>query len=202
MTARPLPKRNVTPWTRRENVGRLLWAIASKPLFRLTFHNWYGLRASVLRMFGAKLGHNVRIRRTVRIEIPWNLDIADDVSVGDEAILYSLGVIRIGPRSSVSQYAHLCAGTHDYTSPDYPLLRPPITVGADCWIATDAFVGPGVTIGDRSVIGARAVVVKDVPPDQVAVGNPARCINRREMNSTAGGPIAGPVTMPSADKGV
>jgi putative colanic acid biosynthesis acetyltransferase WcaF len=176
------PTRNVSPWTRKQQIGRLLWAIVYKLIFRLTFHNWYGLRASILRGFGAKLGKNVRIRRTVKIEIPWNLSMADDVSIGDEAILYSLGMITIGARSFLSQYAHLCAGTHDHMSKDYPLVREPITIGQDCWIAADAFVGPGVTIGDRTVIGARASVFNDLPPDVIAVGNPAKPIKPRELH--------------------
>lgn len=176
-----IPVRNVSPWSRREKIGRLLWAIAYRLLFRLTFHNWYTARAGLLRVFGAKLGRNVRIRRTARIEIPWNLEIADDAFIGDEAIVYSLGKVRIGARSAISQYAHLCAGTHDHTHTDYPLLRVPITVGEDCWIAADAFIGPGVTIGDRSIAAARATVVKDVPPDQIVGGNPARFIKPRVL---------------------
>lgn len=175
------PTRNVSPWTRREQIGRLLWAIAYRICFRCTFHNWYGLRAELLKLFGAKLGKNVRFRRTARIEIPWNLEIGDDVSIGEDAILYSLGPIKIGARSFLSQYAHLCAGTHDHTSRDYPLLREPITIGEDCWIAADAFVGPNVSIGDRTVVGARSSVFKDLPPDVIAVGNPARAIKPREI---------------------
>lgn len=133
----------------------------------------------LLRWFGAKLGRNVRIRRTVKFEIPWNVKLGDDVSVGDGAILYALGPIDIGDRSFLSQYAHLCAGTHDFTDPTYPLLRPPISVGADCWIAADAFVGPGVRIGDRTVVGARASVFSDLPADVIAVGNPAKPIKAR-----------------------
>ncbi|HEX3356474.1 MAG TPA: WcaF family extracellular polysaccharide biosynthesis acetyltransferase [Tepidisphaeraceae bacterium] len=177
------PQRNLSPWTRKQQLGRLLWAIVSAAIFRRTFHNWYGLRASILKMFGAKLGRNVRIRRTVKIEIPWNLEIGDDVSIGDEAILYSLGLIKIGSRSFLSQYAHLCAGTHDHTSRDYPLLREPITIGEDCWIAADAFVGPGVTIGDRTVLGARASAFSDLPSDVIAVGNPAKPIKERKLSS-------------------
>jgi putative colanic acid biosynthesis acetyltransferase WcaF len=175
------PTRNVSPWTRRQQIGRLLWAIAYRAVFRCTFHNWYGLRAGILKFFGAKLGKNVRFRRSARIEIPWHLEIGDDVSIGEDAILYSLGPIKIGARSFLSQYAHLCAGTHDHTSRDYPLVRLPITIGEDCWIAADAFVGPGVTVGDRTVVGARASVFKDLPPDVIAVGNPARPIKPREI---------------------
>jgi len=137
------------------------------------------MRAAMLRLFGAKLGRNVRVRRTAKIEIPWNLNIGDDVSIGDEAILYSLGMITIGHRSFLSQYAHLCAGTHDHTSPLYPLIREPITIGEDCWIAADAFVGPGVTIADRTVLGARASAFSDLPSDVIAVGNPAKPVKPR-----------------------
>lgn len=175
------PARNISSWTRREKIARLAWALAYRLLFRMTFHNWYGIRAAIVRLFGARLGRNVRLRRTVRIEIPWNLEIADDVSVGDEVILYSLGPIRIGARTFISQYAHLCAGTHDHTRGDYPLLRCPITIGQDCWIAVDAFVGPGVTVGDRTVVGARASVFKDLPPDVIAVGTPARPVKPRQF---------------------
>lgn len=173
--------RNASPWSRRENAGRMLWAIVYHCLFRKTFHSWYGLRVAILRHFGAKIGCNVRIRRTAKIEIPWNIRLDDDVSIGEEVKLYSLGPIHIGPRSFVSQYAHLCAGSHDYTRLDYPLLRPPIKIGQDCWIAADAFIGPGVTIGDRSVVGARTTVMKDIPPDQIAAGSPVRIIGRREL---------------------
>jgi putative colanic acid biosynthesis acetyltransferase WcaF len=153
---------------------------AAALLFRPSFHNWYGWRNLLLRAFGARVGRGVRVRPTVRVEIPWNLELGDGVVVGDYAILYSLGTIRVGRLAVISQYAHLCAGTHDYTHPDFPLLTPPIAIGEGAWVAADAFVGPGVTVGDRAVVAARATVVKDVPPGSVVGGNPARVIKERE----------------------
>jgi len=87
-----------------------------------------------------------------------------------------LGPIKLGARATISQYAHICAGSHDLTRPDRPLTKPPIEIGADAWIAADAFVGPGITIGSRAVVGARAVVTKDIDSDHVVAGNPARTI--------------------------
>jgi putative colanic acid biosynthesis acetyltransferase WcaF len=187
------PTRNVSPWTRREQVRRLLWSAAVMLLFRPSFHNWYRFRAALLVLFGGKVGRNVRMRRTVKIEIPWNVEIGDDVSIGDGAILYSLGTIRIGDRSFLSQYAHLCAGTHDPQHTDYPLLREPITIGRDCWIAADAFVAPGVTVGDRTVVGARSSVFSDLPADVIAVGNPAKPIKPRTWAPGAAPPGAAPL---------
>jgi putative colanic acid biosynthesis acetyltransferase WcaF len=158
---------------------RVAWMFARTFLFRPSFHNWYAWRRLLLRAFGAKIGQGVRVRPSANIEMPWNLDLADGVVIGDYAILYSLGKITIGERTVVSQYAHLCAGTHDYRDPKFPLLTPPITVGAGAWIAADAFISPGVAIGDRTVVAARATVVKDVPPDQVVGGNPAKFIKMR-----------------------
>jgi putative colanic acid biosynthesis acetyltransferase WcaF len=164
-----------------ENFKRALWMIVRASLFRLSFHNWYGWRRLLLKLFGAKLGRGVRVRPTASVEIPWNLTIGDDAVVGDYAILYSLGHITIGPRTTISQYAHLCAGTHDHTSRQFELLKPPIVVGQDVWIAADAFIAPGVTVGDRAVVGARATVVRDVPPDQIVVGPGATPIKQRIM---------------------
>src|SRR5205823_5297934 len=102
-----------------------------------------------------------RIRPTVWIEIPWNLSVADEAIIGDGAILYSLAPITIGRLATISQYTHLCAGTHDHTSPTFDLIKEPITIGDEAWIAADAFIGPGVTIGPRAVIAARSVVTHD-----------------------------------------
>jgi acetyltransferase-like isoleucine patch superfamily enzyme/glycosyltransferase involved in cell wall biosynthesis len=170
-----------SPWSLRAKLGRVLWMVVGRPLFRTSFHNWYGFRARLLRVFGAEVGKRTAIRPSVRIEIPWMLRVEDEASVGDYAILYCLGPTRIGARSIISQYAHLCAGTHDYTQQAFPLIRSPITVGTDVWIGADAFIGPGVTVGDRAVIGARASLYHDAEPDKVYVGNPARAIKDREL---------------------
>ena len=111
----------------------------------------------------------------------WPVDLADDATVGDHAILYSLGIIKVGKRSIISQYAHLCAGTHDYADHTFRLLRTPVLIGDDVWIGADAFIGPGVTVGSLSVVGARSSTYKDLPERRVCVGNPAKPIKERVL---------------------
>jgi putative colanic acid biosynthesis acetyltransferase WcaF len=166
-------------WTRREKFGRILWSIAW-PFFRLSPRIFWNWRCALLRMFGAKIGREVHIYPSVKISIPWNLVVEDFVAVGDSVILYALGKITIGTRSTLSQNAHLCAGSHDWHQASMPLLKLPITIGADVWVCADAFIGPGVQIGDRSIIGARAVVMKDVAANVVGHGNPFQITKLRD----------------------
>lgn len=175
--------RHVSPWTTREKLGRLFWYIAEATLFRLSWRTMYRWRNWLLRRFGAKIHPSARLRRTVTIEVPWNLTVGGDSVIGDHVILYCLGTITIGSRVTISQYSHLCAGTHDHTRPDLPLLRPPITIEDDVWIAADVFVGPNLTIGQGAVVGARASVFSDLPPWKICVGNPAQAVKDREYRS-------------------
>ncbi|MFM7012900.1 MAG: putative colanic acid biosynthesis acetyltransferase [Betaproteobacteria bacterium] len=169
--------RSARKWSRRAQIGRLLWGLAW-PLFRFSPRLLWGWRRLLLRLFGAKVGQQAHIYPTVRILIPWHLNLGTGCAVGDRAILYALGPITIGKRTTISQGAHLCAGTHDLRDPARNLLKPPIRIGDDAWICADAFIGPGVTIGRGAVVGARAVVIKDVSEDCIVAGNPARLIRK------------------------
>jgi putative colanic acid biosynthesis acetyltransferase WcaF len=128
----------------------------------------------------------VHIYPTARIYFPWNFKIGAWSSVGEGALIYNLGEVSVGHAVTISQRAHLCAGTHDYTRDDMPLLRLPIRVSDRAWICADAFVGPNVTIGEGAVVGARAVVARDVGPWAVVVGNPARRVRTREITRKSG----------------
>lgn len=174
--------RRAQKWTRRELAGRLAWELLRLPLFRLVPRFLWSWRSMVLRFFGARIGKRVHIHPTVRIAVPWNVSIGDDVGVGDGAILYSLGPISIGPRSTISQYAHLCAGSHDYHDTSMRLTKPPIVVGAEVWICADAFIGPGVTVGDGAIVGARAVAIRNVAPGAIVAGNPCQVVKYRERS--------------------
>lgn len=99
--------------------------------------------------------------------------------LGPSVDCYNVAPITIGEFATVSQYAHLCAATHDYSVLSMPLVTRPIQIGARAWVAAGAFVGPGVTLGDGAVVGARSVVNKDVPAWTVVAGNPARVLKPR-----------------------
>ena len=171
--------RATSPYSFREKVGRLLWAVVQATLFAASFHSWYGWRRALLVAFGARLAPVVRIRRSVRIECPWNLAVGHDTAIGDRVTLYCLGPVSIGARVTISQGAHLCAGSHDFTRRAMPLLRPPITVADDAWICADAFVGPGVTVGAGAVLGARGVAMRALDPWTIHAGNTAVAIRPR-----------------------
>jgi putative colanic acid biosynthesis acetyltransferase WcaF len=171
--------RTTQNYTRGEIFRRVLWGCV-QPLFRFSPRPCFGWRNLLLRLFGAKIGSHVHIYRTVAISIPWNLQVGDYAAIGDHAFIYNLGLITIGARATISHRTHLCAGTHDYKRADFPLLRPPIVIGANAWICADAFVGPGVTIGEGAIVGAAAVALKDVEPWTIVAGNPAKFIKLRE----------------------
>ncbi|RFB04504.1 hypothetical protein [Parvularcula marina] len=171
--------RRAQKWSRQALIGRILWAFV-RPVFALSPRPLWGLRNSILRLFGAKIAANVHVYPSVKITIPWNLDIGAETAIGDGAILYALGPITIGQQATISQGAHLCAGTHDYREADMPLIKAPITIGDGAWICADAFIGPGRKIGNRAIVAARGVVVKDIPDSVIVGGNPATFIAPRQ----------------------
>lgn len=171
------------PW--REMVLRVLWMAIGKPLFWVSPRPFFAWRRGVLRLFGADIGPGVHIYPSATVYFPWKLSIGAYSAVGEHAILYNLGPITLGSQVTISQHAHLCAGTHDHTDPTMPLLKPPIVVEDQAWVCAEAFIGPGVTVGEGAIVGARAVAVKQVPAWTIVAGNPAAVIRKRTLRDAA-----------------
>lgn len=170
--------RKVSKYQIREQVLRVLWGVASV-VFKLIPRPFFGVRRSILRIFGAKIGIQVHIYSSATIYFPWNLEIGDFSAIGENCLIYNLGKVTIGQRTTISHRAHLCAGSHDYTDPTLPLLKLPISIGNQAWICSDAFIGPGVTVGEGAIVGARGVAMSNVSDWTIVAGNPARWIKKR-----------------------
>jgi len=167
------------PYPLRYYAARIAWRCVWLLLFRPSPSRVFRWRVFLLRLFGAKVAATAKIRATVRVIHPWLLTVGEHSSIGDRVRVYNLGELTIGSQTSISQDVHLCGGTHNYRDPALPLVRSPITIGSGVWICADAFIGPGVRVGNNAVVGARAVVVKDVADGIVVAGNPARKIGDR-----------------------
>ncbi|UKM65595.1 putative colanic acid biosynthesis acetyltransferase [Flavobacteriaceae bacterium GSB9] len=158
-----------------------LWWLVDALFFRPSPQVLYGWRRFLLRCFGAKIGKKVIIRPSAKITYPWKVTIGDYSWIGDDVVLYSLGEIEIGKNTVISQKSYLCTGSHDYTKIDFPIYSNKITVEDECWLATDVFVSPGITIKSGTVVGARSTVVKDLEANSVYAGTPVRFIKKRKI---------------------
>lgn len=170
-----------SPYSRSETMRRWRWLVVEKTLFRWSPRPCHAWRAWLLRLFGAQIPdlRAVVVFPTVTIHFPWKLHLARRAMLGPWVRIYNLAPIRLGRGANLSQFTHLCAGTHDYLRWDMPLVVAPILIGDNAWLGADVFVGPGVTIGELCVVGARSVVVRDLPPRKVCVGHPCRPIKDR-----------------------
>jgi putative colanic acid biosynthesis acetyltransferase WcaF len=110
---------------------------------------------------------------------PHNLVMREYASIADGVQCYNMALIELGAFVVVSQRSHLCAGTHDIDGSSMQLTAKPIRIDDHAWIAAEAFVGPGVTVGEGAVLGARAVTARDLEPWTVNAGNPSRKLRTR-----------------------
>jgi putative colanic acid biosynthesis acetyltransferase WcaF len=172
-------------FTLSNRLARVVWGFACLLTFRWTPRPLHAWRAFILRCFGARLGKNCHIYPRAIIWAPWNLECGDEAAIADHVNVYNQARITIGKRSVISQGSHLCSGTHNYESPAFELVAFPINIGDHVWVCADCFVGPGVTIGEGVVAGARSVVVKDLPPWMVCAGHPCKPIKPRKIQTAA-----------------
>jgi putative colanic acid biosynthesis acetyltransferase WcaF len=152
------------------------WQVAWIFVSGAVVQRWWcppSLRVGLLRAFGAQIGEGVLVRHRVRIHWPWKLRIGDSSWIGEGVWILNLEDVRIGADVCVSQDVLLCTGSHSAVSPTFEFDNAPIVVEDGAWIAARAVVLRGVTVGTDSVVGATALVVKDVPPGARVLAPPA-----------------------------
>lgn len=159
--------------------GRLLWLIVAATLFRWSPVPCFGFRRWLLRSFGAKVHPSAVVYPSCRVWAPWNLELGERACLGRDVDCYSVDRVVLEQDVTVSQGAYLCTASHDIDVPNRPLTTKAILVRRGAWIFARAMVGPGVTVGEGSCVGACAVVMRDTPPFSVVAGNPARIIRER-----------------------
>jgi putative colanic acid biosynthesis acetyltransferase WcaF len=163
---------------------RGFWTFILEPMVRWLPKSFSPIRVLALRAMGAKVASSCVILPGVKVLMPWNLVLEDHVAIGRGVDLYNFATIHIQRMSVVSQGSYLCTGSHDFTHPHMPLTYAPIHIGAECWLAAEVFVCPGVSIPDGVVLGARSLVPKSLPKAwTIYGGNPCRPLGPRVMQS-------------------
>lgn len=160
-------------------IARAAWVVAWFLLARWTPSSFHPLRRGLLRAFGARIHPTAIVRSSVKIWWPAHLQMGAHASMAPGVICYNVAPILIEDHAIVSQRSHLCSAGHDVDDPAFPLRARPIRIGRRAWVAAEAFVGPGVSLGEGAVLGARAVTFRDLDPWTIHGGNPAAFIRPR-----------------------
>jgi len=165
----------------RDRLRRLNWNICWAVLYRTSprpLHSW---RSFLLRLFGAKMGPNCHFYPKSKVWAPWNLICADQVTAGDGVEIYNPAPVTLGSHAILSQEAYVCAATHDYDDPAFPLIAYAMNIGAYAWVCARASVAPGVNVGEGAVLGLGSVATRSLDAWTVYAGVPAVKVKERRQ---------------------
>ncbi|MHA7128744.1 sugar O-acetyltransferase [Algoriphagus namhaensis] len=140
----------------------------------------------VQKIFG-KVGKNVWVEPPFYCDYGYNIELGDDVFFNFNCVVLDVVSVKIGERTLIAPNVQFYPATHPLEAKPRGEMweyGSPIVIGSDVWIGGSAVICPGVTIGDRAVIAAGAVVTKDVPADVVVGGNPARIIRKIDQSKS------------------
>jgi putative colanic acid biosynthesis acetyltransferase WcaF len=156
------------------NLTWLLLAAWTPPLL----NPW---RCLLLRLFGATIAPTGFVYGSARIWYPPHLVVGAHGRVAPSVTVYNVAMVTLCDYAIVSQGTHLCSASHDIEDACFQTIARPITIGRRAWVAAECFVGPGVTVREGAVLGARGVAFRDLDAWTVYVGNPARAIKPRHV---------------------
>ena len=142
-------------------------------------------RRWLLRLFGATVAPNVVIKPGVRVKFPWRLSIGHHTWLGEDAWIDNIDQVEIGDNCCVSQGAYLCTGSHDVSSPTFNLVTKPIIIRNGVWIAARAVVGPGVIVGEGTVLALGSVATRSLDSWSIYRGSPAKLVRPRYLKDPA-----------------
>ena len=163
--ARPFSGPWVKVWAKRAiNIGGLVGI-----LYRATRLSLRGVKIGPLSVVGSL---EVNGRGS-------NLEIGSGCFIGSNVALFLHDQIVLGDNVVINDGCVFLTGSHDVRDPRWSLIKAPITVQDYAWVARNAIILPGVTIGYGAVVGAGSVVTKSVPARSVVAGNPARVVSQR-----------------------
>jgi putative colanic acid biosynthesis acetyltransferase WcaF len=169
-----------------DRLRRLNWNICWALLYRTSprpFHSW---RTFLLRLFGATMGANCHFYPRSKVWAPWNLICADQVTAGDGAEIYNPAPVTLGSHAILSQDAYVCAATHDYDDPAFPLIAYAMNIGSYAWVCARASVAPGVNMGEGAVLGLGSVATRSLDAWTVYAGIPAVKVKERRRFDVGG----------------
>lgn len=156
---------------------RIAWYFASTVFFRSAFP-FSGMKAFLLRLFGAKVGKGVMIKPHVSIKYPWFLTVGNYAWIGERVWIDNLTGVEIGANVCISQGACLLTGNHNYRKSTFDLMLGKIKLEDGVWIGARATVCPGVTCFSHAVLAVASVATGDLESYGVYMGNPA--VKQRE----------------------
>lgn len=183
-----------SPWTIQRRILTLIWHTTWSICCSWTpkpFNRW---RLQVLTIFGAKIVGTPFVHQRARIELPWNIEMHHRACLGDRTAVYCLDRVTIEEGATVAQEAYLCTGSHDFNQAHIPLETAPIVVGRGAFVGARAFILPGITLGAGCIVGAMAVVTRDVGPHTMVAGNPARSLGKSALLSSHSGETPIPIS--------
>lgn len=116
----------------------------------------------ILRLFGARIGKDVRIKPYCNIKYPWKLRVGDHTWIGEHCWIENLATVRIGKNVCLSQGSMLLTGNHNYKKPGFDLITVPITLEDGVWIGAKAIVCPGVQVASHAVLSVGSTATKNL----------------------------------------
>ena len=168
-----------TPYSITYKIKSRIWNLVNKTIFRCSPFFARKYRIAILKMFGAKICWSCSVDSTATIIDPWNLQLGSKSSIGEYSCIRCRDKIIIGEYCCIGRGVYLLTASHNIFSSKFEMVTSPIIIGNNVWVATRATVSKGVSIGDGAVVGAEAMVTRNVEPWTVVGGNPARFIKQR-----------------------
>lgn len=163
---------------------RIFWLIINKTVFRLLVGTkMYRIKNFLLRAFGAKLARHCNIYSSVDVFAPWNLEVEENVTIGPGVNIYNRDKVIVKSFTTISQGSYICAGSHDISKRNIPLVTKPIIIESYCWVAANCFIGPGVIVREGCVLSATSSLFSSTVPWGVYRGNPAVRIKERNLDN-------------------
>ena len=142
-----------------------------------------GLKTSLLRAFGAKVGKGVVVKPKVNIKYPWKLIIGNHCWIGEQVWIDNLAEVTIGNNVCISQGAFLLCGNHNYKKVTFDLMVSPISIKEGAWVGARAVVCPGAVLKENSVLSISSVLKGTTEKNKIYSGNPAIILKERTISA-------------------